>query len=402
MGAFDSFGGGQPAPQALLHGCSGNPAGEFAGPYPEVMSSCQHPTPTQYGGFRSHPASRLLPPAPHPLQPGPPSLLGYAGAAGGGDGPLVDMLGVPQGPPLGFGPYKQPAISDDPESDSGLSLGSSPPLASPGNAANPGASSYACAEGRGLGYCGGTPPDGGGRGRPERFYPADLQQAHNLYPYPAPPSAYYPPLPPMPPQLLQPAPPRPPQPFAPPPHPSHLKAPGPSGPPPCGPFGRPRGPSDAPLSRDQRRALALKIPFPLEKIVNLPVDDFNELLSRVPLSDAQLALVRDIRRRGKNKVAAQNCRKRKLENIALLEVELGRLRGRREVLGRQRDEYQRGLALARRRLADLHAEVFSRLRDERGQPCSPHRYSLQQTPDGGFYLVPRSGSELKAQSALAH
>ena len=78
-------------------------------------------------------------------------------------------------------------------------------------------------------------------------------------------------------------------------------------------------------SRDERRALAMKIPFPTDKIVNLPVDDFNELLARYPLTESQLALVRDIRRRGKNKVAAQNCRKRKLETIVQLERELERL-----------------------------------------------------------------------------
>ncbi|XP_061113621.1 transcription factor NF-E2 45 kDa subunit [Conger conger] len=404
MAAFDSFGGGQPAPQTLLHGCGANPTSDFAGHYPEVMSACQHPSEAQYGTLRPHPTGRLFPPTPHPLQPGLPSLLEHVGP---GDGPLTDLLGIPHGPTLGFGPYKQQVASDDLESDSGLSLGSSPPLASPGNMANPGAPPYGCAEGGALGYCGGNPPEGGAnlcgpsRGRPERFYLSDPQHGANPYAYPAPPSAYYPPLPPIQPQ---PAPPKHPQAFALPPHDSHHKGPGPPGP--QDPYGRPRGPADAPLSRDQRRALALKIPFQLEKIVNLPVDDFNELLSKYSLGEAQLALVRDIRRRGKNKVAAQNCRKRKLESIALLEAELGQLRGRREQLSRQRAEFQRGLSLARGRLSDLHAQVFSALRDDRGQPYSPLQYSLQQARDGGFFLVPRSGgdgeAELKTQSFAAH
>lgn len=69
-------------------------------------------------------------------------------------------------------------------------------------------------------------------------------------------------------------------------------------------------------NRDERRARAMKIPFSNEKIVNLPVEEFNELLAKHQLSEAQLALVRDIRRRGKNKMAAQNCRKRKLDTIS--------------------------------------------------------------------------------------
>lgn len=148
-----------------------------------------------------------------------------------------------------------------------------------------------------------------------------------------------------------------------------------------------------PLSRDQRRAMALKIPFPMEKIINLPVDDFNELLTQYTLTDKQLALVRDIRRRGKNKVAAQNCRKRKLESIIHLERELGHLQVQRDHLAQERHEFQRSLAFIKCRLTDLYKEVFSHLRDEDGRPYSKDEYSLQLTPDGRIYLVPRSMEE---------
>lgn len=147
-----------------------------------------------------------------------------------------------------------------------------------------------------------------------------------------------------------------------------------------------------PLSRDERRALALEIPFPLKKIVNLPVDDFNELLSRHALNDAQLTLVRDIRRRGKNKVAAQNCRKRKLENIVHLEHELGQLRARREHLARERLEFQQNLTMLKCRLSELYAKVFSQLRDDEGHPYSLEDYSLQQSNDGSLYLLQRNNS----------
>lgn len=146
----------------------------------------------------------------------------------------------------------------------------------------------------------------------------------------------------------------------------------------------------APLSRDERRAVALKIPFPLDKIINLPVDDFNELLTQYMLTDTQLALVRDIRRRGKNKVAAQNCRKRKLESIFHLETELNQLQAQREHLAKERLEFKRSLAFIKCRLTDLYSQVFSHLRDEDGQPYSIDDYYLQQTPDGKIYLVPRT------------
>ncbi|XP_062247702.1 transcription factor NF-E2 45 kDa subunit [Platichthys flesus] len=144
------------------------------------------------------------------------------------------------------------------------------------------------------------------------------------------------------------------------------------------------------LSRDERRAMSLKIPFPMEKIINLPVDDFNELLTQFTLTDNQMALVRDIRRRGKNKVAAQNCRKRKLESIIHLEEELNELQDQKEHLAQERLEFQHSLAFIKCRLTDLYAEVFTHLRDEDGQPYSIDEYSLQQTPDGKIYLVPHT------------
>lgn len=153
----------------------------------------------------------------------------------------------------------------------------------------------------------------------------------------------------------------------------------------------------APLSRDERRAMALKIPFPMEKIINLPVDDFNELLTQYTLTDTQLALVRDIRRRGKNKVAAQNCRKRKLESIIHLERELNQLQVQREHLAQERLEFQHSLAFIKCRLKDLCAEVFSHLRDEDGQPYNIDEYALQQTPDGKLYLVPHTTLQKREQ-----
>ena len=50
------------------------------------------------------------------------------------------------------------------------------------------------------------------------------------------------------------------------------------------------------------------------------MDEFNDLLSKTDLTEDQLNTCRDIRRRGKNKVAAQNCRQRKLEQIEELQL----------------------------------------------------------------------------------
>ncbi|XP_041056514.1 nuclear factor erythroid 2-related factor 2-like isoform X3 [Carcharodon carcharias] len=147
---------------------------------------------------------------------------------------------------------------------------------------------------------------------------------------------------------------------------------------------------EARLTRDEQRAKALNVPFSVKKIVNLPVDDFNEMVSKYQLGEAQLALIRDIRRRGKNKVAAQNCRKRKLENIVGLEHDLDQLKDEKEELLQEKGEHAKNLHQIKQQLNNLYHEVFSMLRDEDGNSYSPSEYSLQQTSDGSVFLVPRS------------
>lgn len=83
------------------------------------------------------------------------------------------------------------------------------------------------------------------------------------------------------------------------------------------------------LTRDEKRARALSVPISVDDIINLPMDEFNERLSKYDLSEPQLSLIRDIRRRGKNKVAAQNCRKRKLDQILSLADEVRSMRDRK-------------------------------------------------------------------------
>lgn len=147
--------------------------------------------------------------------------------------------------------------------------------------------------------------------------------------------------------------------------------------------------SEKRLSRDEQRARALKIPFTVDMIINQPVDDFNELMSKHQLNEAQLALVRDIRRRGKNKVAAQNCRKRKMENIVGLESNLDSLKDEKDRLLSEKNQNITNLKEMKKQLNSLYLQVFSMLRDEKGNSYSPSDYSLQQSTDGNVFLVPR-------------
>lgn len=108
------------------------------------------------------------------------------------------------------------------------------------------------------------------------------------------------------------------------------------------------------LTRDEKRARALQIPITVSDIINLPMDEFNERLSKYDLSENQLSLIRDIRRRGKNKVAAQNCRKRKLDQILSLEDEVKDMKMRKDRFLRERE-----LAIDdRKRVKDKYMSLY--------------------------------------------
>jgi len=96
------------------------------------------------------------------------------------------------------------------------------------------------------------------------------------------------------------------------------------------------------LGKDEKLAKEAGITFNVKTLIALPMDEFNDLLSKNTLTEEQLNICRDIRRRGKNKVAAQNCRQRKLEQIEDLQGRLARSLQRRDKV---RWEHQRLLSV---------------------------------------------------------
>nr|XP_018900664.1 PREDICTED: segmentation protein cap'n'collar isoform X3 [Bemisia tabaci] len=148
------------------------------------------------------------------------------------------------------------------------------------------------------------------------------------------------------------------------------------------------------MTRDEKRARALNIPISVMDIINLPMDEFNERLSKYDLSESQLSLIRDIRRRGKNKVAAQNCRKRKLDQIICLADEVQQMRDRKNRAEKERHY----LITERHRIKELfnqlYRHIFQNLRDPDGNPYSSYEYSLQMAADGSIVLMPRDNGTI--------
>ncbi|XP_051987946.1 endoplasmic reticulum membrane sensor NFE2L1a [Xyrauchen texanus] len=153
-------------------------------------------------------------------------------------------------------------------------------------------------------------------------------------------------------------------------------------------------------SRDEKHARALNIPFPNECIINLPVDEFNELLAKYRLNEAQLTLIRDIRRRGKNKMAAQNCRRRKLGILLGLERNVDGLRRHRARLLREKSEISCSLREIKQSLNSLYQEVYERLREEQGLLYSDNNFTLQQNSVSPVTLVSQRRSNSHSKRKL--
>lgn len=95
------------------------------------------------------------------------------------------------------------------------------------------------------------------------------------------------------------------------------------------------------------------LPFPVEQISSMTRRAFLQMLKREKLTPEQLEFVQDVRRRSKNRVAAQRCRKRKLDCIYWLEGDIKKLRSEKEKLLQDRNQLKLSLEDVRHNLSGL-------------------------------------------------
>jgi len=111
-------------------------------------------------------------------------------------------------------------------------------------------------------------------------------------------------------------------------------------------------------SRDQILLQENKINATLNQVVESSADDFNELVKELQLNNEQLTIIKDIRRRGKNKVAAQICRKRKIDSIETLKEDVEQLAEMKLVLDNEHDQIQSEIHELTRKFDELYKELM--------------------------------------------
>ncbi|XP_026867808.2 transcription regulator protein BACH1-like isoform X2 [Electrophorus electricus] len=99
------------------------------------------------------------------------------------------------------------------------------------------------------------------------------------------------------------------------------------------------------------------LPVPAEQISSMSRRAFLRMLREQRLSPEQLELVQDVRRRSKNRMAAQRCRKRKLDCIYRLEGDIKKLRTHKEKLLHERRQLRRSMEDTRQSLSRLCQSV---------------------------------------------
>ncbi|XP_048350243.1 transcription regulator protein BACH1 [Sphaerodactylus townsendi] len=144
------------------------------------------------------------------------------------------------------------------------------------------------------------------------------------------------------------------------------------------------GDSESCSAREQE--CEVKLPFDAQKIISLSRNDFQSCLKMHKLTPEQLDCIHDIRRRSKNRIAAQRCRKRKLDCLQNLESEIEKLQSEKESLLKEKDHILSTLSETKQNLTGLCQQVCKEAALSHEQIQILAKYSTSDCPL--LFLIP--------------
>ena len=132
------------------------------------------------------------------------------------------------------------------------------------------------------------------------------------------------------------------------------------------------------------------------EVVDMPVHELNRLLYQSKLTEAEISLIKETRRRGKNKVAARNCRKRKMDTISELEKEVDELKAKKDKVAEERDLLAKELEIYKSKTESLTRFILEKVKYGSGLKLNIDQLALDKAEDGRLFVMPNlsaSGDE---------
>ena len=135
-------------------------------------------------------------------------------------------------------------------------------------------------------------------------------------------------------------------------------------------------------------------PVTRDKLVTMPVEDFNALLDQAELTEIEVAFMKEWRRRGKNKMAAQIARKRKRDELSELQDEIDQLQQQRSQLEQSAKSLMALIASVKGRAKAAENRIYKKHSTARGTIVSRETHNIHVTEDSKTILVPRISSQI--------
>ena len=135
-------------------------------------------------------------------------------------------------------------------------------------------------------------------------------------------------------------------------------------------------------------------PITRDKLITIPVEEFNKLLDAAKLTEIEVAFMKEWRRRGKNKAAAQVARKRKREEVSGLDEEVEIMRQQKIELEKRYNQLQSIIKSLKERSTSAEDKLYKKQSETMMEPVSRDTHLIHVTDDDKLVLIPKISSKI--------